>query len=98
MIEIQNIPIPLSLEQKKFSKSLRDVFMDNLHGRMMVQTDFSAIEVRIVAMCDPIYSLQRLNKKKSAAASKKNDNRVKQNLCICSHDIVIYQGCKCGGK
>lgn len=104
MIELQNIPISLSPEQ-----SIRDAFITNhLREKMMTMTqaDFSSIEVRMAAMCDPIHILQRLNKKKAAALcyggsvkrKEKSDNLAKQGLCICPRDMVIHQGCKCGGE
>ena len=101
MLELQNIPIPLSPE-----KSIRDIFIrDILRKKMMCQTDFSSLEIRIVAaMCDPTYALQRLNRYSIYAGStrrirkKEIDNQAESGLCICPRDIVVHQGCKCGGK
>lgn len=104
MIEIQNIPIPRSPEQKKFFRSIRDIFIkDLLRKKIFVQMDFSAIEMRVAAMCDPIYALRRLKKKKGCVhppncTSCNWCDFKKEKLCDCPRDVVLYQGCKCGGK
>lgn len=48
-IEMQNIPIPLTEEQRKTAKAIKRAFFPE-GDRVLCETDFASIEIRLAAL------------------------------------------------
>jgi len=104
MIEIQNIPIPLTADQKIVSSRIKAMLKRKRLPSVMAGIDYSSIELRALEMCDPIYALRRLTKKRTSNRGKTAKSHKELRAvyafrnCHCPKLLLVRHGCKCGGK